>query len=183
MSKQTEAAQDAEAALPALPRYSSASSSSLGPELAEHTFTLEDSKGRPWVWLTVKSRAKGGRTWPLFYERDIISGTVAVDFDRTDGAKGVAVSVSTPLHVCAPCRFAQLMGSAQVTAGVTAVGQEELTFMTVSQDLWDSKASGKPPKGKVTYPFALSLPGEASVAAKPKAKAEYYRLPPTFTGK
>ena len=66
---------------------------------------------------------------------------------------------------------------------MTAVGQEEFNFLNVSQDLWDSKASGKAPKGKASWPFALSLPGETSVASKPKAKAELYRLPPTFTGR
>ena len=81
----------------ALPRYSSASTISLGPELSEHVFQLADSKGRPWVWLTVKSRAKDKKTWPLYYERDIIHGTVEVDFDKTDGAKAVAVSVSPRL--------------------------------------------------------------------------------------
>lgn len=77
-----------------LPRYSSASTISLGPELSEHSFQLTDSKGRPWVWLTVKSRAKDKKTWPLYYERDIINGSVEVDFDKTDGAKAVAISVS-----------------------------------------------------------------------------------------
>ena len=31
----------------------------------------------------------------------------------------------------------------QITAGVTAVGQEETSFLTQSQELWDSKTSGK----------------------------------------
>ena len=83
-----------------LPQYSSASSSSLVPELSEHAFTLEDSKGRPSIWLTVKSRAKDKKTWPLFYERDIIHGTVEVDFSKIDGAKAVAISVRA--HGCAP---------------------------------------------------------------------------------
>lgn len=70
----------------------------------------------------------------------------------------------------------------QVTAGVTAVGQEELAFLDVSQELWDVKASGKPPNGKLSWPFSLALPEQALVALRPKAKAESYRLPPTFTG-
>lgn len=77
-----------------LPRYSSTSTASLGPELSEHTFQLEDSKGRPWIWLTVKSRAKDKKTWPLYYERDNINGSVEVDFDKTDGAKAVSITVS-----------------------------------------------------------------------------------------
>jgi hypothetical protein len=70
-----------------------------------------------------------------------------------------------------------------VTGGVTAVGQEELTFMTVSKDLWDTKVSGKAPKGKASWPFSLTLPSEAIAGDKPKARAQPYRLPPTFSGK
>lgn len=80
-----------------LPAYTS-STSSLARELVEHTFKLDDSRGRPWVWLTVKSRAKDKKTWPLYYERDIIHGTVAVDFEKTDGAKGVTVAVRAVLQ-------------------------------------------------------------------------------------
>ncbi|KAJ3554715.1 hypothetical protein NM688_g2961 [Phlebia brevispora] len=143
-----------------LPAYTGrGASSSQAGELSEHTYKLEDSKGRPWIWLTVKSRAKDKKTWPLFYERDVIQGTVEVDFDKTDGAKGVSIGV---------------------TAGVTAVGQEELTFLTLSNDLWDSKSGGKA-KGRQSWPFSISLPGEAAVAERPKARADMYRLPPTFT--
>lgn len=55
--------------------------------------------------------------------------------------------------------------------------------MTISKDLWDSKVSGKAPKGKASWPFSLTLPPEVSASNKPKGKAELYRLPPTFTGK
>lgn len=81
-----------------LPAYTSSSTSSLARELVEHTFKLDDSRGRPWIWLTVKSRAKDRKTWPLYYERDIIHGTVAVDFEKTDGAKGVTVAVRPVLQ-------------------------------------------------------------------------------------
>lgn len=55
---------------------------------------LEDSKGRPWIWLRVKSRAKEGKVLPLFYDRDTVAGTVEVDFDKAGGAKTVVISVS-----------------------------------------------------------------------------------------
>lgn len=58
---------------------------------------LEDSKGRPWIWLRVRSRAKEGKALPLFYDRDTVAGEVEVDFDKAGGAKTVVVSVSTPL--------------------------------------------------------------------------------------
>lgn len=68
-----------------------------------------------------------------------------------------------------------------MTAGVTAVGQEELTFLTLSKDLADSK-TGTKLKGKLSWPFTLGLPSETGVAERAKAKPELYRLPPTFTG-
>ena len=178
-----------------LPRYSSSSSTaSLAPELTEHTFQLDDNKGRPWVWLTVKSRARDKKTWPLYYERDIINGIVEVDFDKVDGAKGVSVAVGVHRgpdrgrnclslrSLCVADSIFNRRPRAQITGGVTAVGQEELTFMTVSKDLWDTKVSGKAPKGKASWPFSLALPSEALTADKPKAKAQPYRLPPTFSG-
>ncbi|PSR81578.1 hypothetical protein PHLCEN_2v6344 [Hermanssonia centrifuga] len=141
-----------------LPGYTRTASTSTSTE--EHVYKLDDSKGRPWIWLHVKSRARDKKTWPLFYERDVIQGTVEVDFDKTDGAKAVSIGV---------------------TGGVTAVGQEELNFLNISKDLWDGKLSGKP-KGKLSWPFSISLPGETNVADRPKARADPYRLPPTFTG-
>ena len=100
MDKETEAQaeakenrEDAEAALPSYPGRGAAGSSS--GELMEHSYQLEDSKGRPWIWLSIKSRAKDKKTWPLYYERDLIQGTVEVDFDKTDGAKAVSIGVRT----------------------------------------------------------------------------------------
>ncbi|KAI0091104.1 hypothetical protein BDY19DRAFT_1067684 [Irpex rosettiformis] len=144
-----------------LPRYSRASFSSVQSlELLEHSYTLPDSKGRPFITLHVKSRAKDKRTWPLFCERDTIRGTVEVDFDKTDGAKAVSITLA---------------------GGVTAVGQEELNFLTSTKELWNAKVSGNPPNGKMSWPFTIPIPTEVDVADKPKAKAESYRLPPTFS--
>ncbi len=66
---------------------------------------------------------------------------------------------------------------------MTAVGQEEMNFLTQSQDLWDARTSGKAPKGPLSWPFALTLPNEVLAADKPKGKAEPYSLPPTFSGR
>ena len=77
---------------------------------------LEDSKGRPWIWLRVKSRGKEGKALPLFYDRDTIAGEVEVDFDKAGPAKTVIVSVSTllpnmGLDVGRPPRFLWRRGS------------------------------------------------------------------------
>lgn len=66
---------------------------------------------------------------------------------------------------------------------MTAVGQEELNFLTSSKELWNAKTSGNPPSGKMSWPFSIPIPTEVDVADKPKAKAETYKLPPTFSGK
>ena len=76
------------------------------------------------------------------------------------------------------------MAATQITGGVTAVGHwaEELVFLTNTQELAPGKSGGKL-KGKQSWPFSLSLPTtEIPVAEKPKAKAELFSLPPTFTG-
>lgn len=63
------------------------------PDYTEHRYQLEDSKGRPWLWLNVKSRSREAKQLPLFFEHDTISGTVEVDLDKAEGSKGVLISV------------------------------------------------------------------------------------------
>ena len=63
-------------------------------EFAEQTYTLEDTKGRSWIWMKVKSRSKGEKQLPMFYDRDTIAGSVEVDFEKAGGAKAVTISVS-----------------------------------------------------------------------------------------
>lgn len=55
-------------------------------------------------------------------------------------------------------------------------------FLTASRELWNAKISGKAPSSKMSWPFSIPIPVEVEVADKPKAKAESYRLPPTFSG-
>ena len=77
---------------PELPGYSAARAQN---ELVEHQYQLEDLKGRPWLWLKVKSRSISGKQLPLFFDKDTVAGTVEVDFDKAEGAKAILVSVST----------------------------------------------------------------------------------------
>lgn len=74
------------------------------PNTMEHRYQLDDSKGRPWLWLAVKSRSKDAKQLPLFFEHDTISGTVEVDLDKAEGSKGVLISVG-PLHANLSCRL------------------------------------------------------------------------------
>ena len=71
------------------------------PDFTEHRYQLEDSKGRPWLWLTVKSRSREARQLPLFFDRDTITGSVEVDLDKAEGSKGVLISVGPPTN-CRP---------------------------------------------------------------------------------
>lgn len=72
-----------------LPGYTTRSTG----QLAEHSFTLEDGKSRTWIWLSVRSRANSSRQLPLYFEGDMIGGTVSVDFSLTSGVKGVSLTV------------------------------------------------------------------------------------------
>ena len=82
---------------PELPGYSARTPD----ELVDHEYQLEDTKGRAWLWLRVKSRSTSGKQLPLFFDRDTIAGTVEVDFSKADGAKAILVSVSNPI-LCTP---------------------------------------------------------------------------------
>ncbi|CDO77950.1 hypothetical protein BN946_scf184720.g4 [Trametes cinnabarina] len=132
------------------------------PDLTEHRYQLEDSKGRPWLWLTVKSRSREARQLPLFFDRDTITGTVEADLDKAEGSKGVLISV---------------------VAAVTAVGQEEIRFLDVSAELWNAKSAPSKLTGKQTWPFSITLPAECVNPERGKSKQlqEVYSLPPTFS--
>ncbi|KAI1796920.1 hypothetical protein LXA43DRAFT_985107 [Ganoderma leucocontextum] len=139
---------------PELPTYSPR----LQAQPTEQTFKLEDAKSRAWLWLKVKSRSRENQL-PLFYDHDTLSGTIEVDFDKADGAKAVTVSV---------------------VAGVTAVGQDEDKFLNITNELWNAKASPKP-KGKQTYSYSITLPGDASVPERGKKASQTFPLPPSFS--
>ena len=70
---------------------------SSGALKTEHTFSLNNSKGKAWLSLVVKSRSPTAKTLPLFLDGDAIAGEVRVALDKTESAKAVSVSVSTKL--------------------------------------------------------------------------------------
>ncbi len=85
---------------PELPTYSPRSQT----RDTEQAFKLEDSKSCAWLWLKVKSRSRENQL-PLFFDRDTLSGTIEVDFDKAGGAIAVTVSVSYPFsqNYSVPC--------------------------------------------------------------------------------
>jgi len=127
--------------------------------LSQHDFNLKDSKGREWLLLKVNSRAKGVKQLPLFHNGDRVTGSVDLDFDKTSGVQAVSIAV---------------------TAGVTAVGQDEARFLYVPNTLWDSKAVAKT-SGRHSWPFTLALPSEISIPSKSNQANRTYKLPPSFS--
>ncbi|KAF7336762.1 hypothetical protein MVEN_02111400 [Mycena venus] len=129
-----------------------------GPYRTEHRYSLE-TKGRPWLFIFIKSRAPNPGTLPYFLQADTVAGRVELDLDKAESLKSISVAI---------------------LAGATAVGQEEQVFLTLNQDLWPSAndKSGKLAKGKHTWPFSFTLPAKVSPA---DAKGLVIEAPPSFT--
>lgn len=78
----------------AAPAYSSSSS---GGSKTEHVFSLNNSKGKPWLSLFVTSRAPTVKALPVFLDGDAITGEVRVALDKAESAKAVSIGVSARL--------------------------------------------------------------------------------------
>lgn len=66
---------------------------------------------------------------------------------------------------------------------MTAVGQDEIRFLDLCHELWNSKSSTTKRAGKQTFPFSITLPTETTVPEKGKGKqpVQVYPLPPSFS--
>lgn len=62
----------------------------------DQIYSLENSKGRKWLSMAVKSRSSDSQSssLPLYYEKDIISGRVILDLEKSESIKGIVVTVS-----------------------------------------------------------------------------------------
>lgn len=79
------------------PEYSESSGATRRrTERSEHSYTLENSKGRRWLSLSVNSRSPSAQLLPLYHEADTISGRVDLDLDNSEFeiVKGITISVS-----------------------------------------------------------------------------------------
>ncbi|TFY55326.1 hypothetical protein EVG20_g9363 [Dentipellis fragilis] len=119
-----------------LPAYSLASAPSIAQSLStpyqsEHQYSLENSKGLPWASLHIRSRSPSSHSLPLYFEHDVISGSVSLDLGKPDGIRGVMITKRVVIYL-----------GVQVQAGATGVGQRLEIFMETSQTLW-SQPSGK----------------------------------------
>ncbi|KAJ6576650.1 hypothetical protein DFH09DRAFT_1149931 [Mycena vulgaris] len=143
-----------------LPGYTSraAAPAAAGASRTEHKYSLE-TKGRPWLFIFVKSRSPNAASPPFYLEGDTIAGRVELDLDKAESSKGITIGIQ---------------------AGATAVGQEEQLFLDLNEGLWPpaNDKSGKLAKGKHSWPFTFTLPTKVS---PPDAKGLTVPTPPTFS--
>ncbi|KAJ7261800.1 hypothetical protein B0H12DRAFT_1105794 [Mycena haematopus] len=143
-----------------LPSYTAPAAAPTGAAVyrTEHKYSLE-TKGRPWLFIFIKSRAPSAGSLPFFLQADTVAGRVELDIDKAESVKSISVAI---------------------LAGATAVGQEEQVFLTLNQDLWPSAndKSGKLAKGKYSFPFSFTLPVKVSPA---DAKGLVIEAPPSYT--
>ncbi|THU84184.1 hypothetical protein K435DRAFT_733492 [Dendrothele bispora CBS 962.96] len=128
-----------------IPSAAASSIFSVDPQRFEHSFHLE-RKGRKWLTLYVRSRSRNASTPPVFLEGDEISGRVELDLERAENIKGITITVQ---------------------GGTTAVGQEELLFLDVSQPIWTPdprKKSSEKLEGQHSWNFSLTLPRQVVVS-------------------
>ena len=69
---------------------------------------------------------------------------------------------------------------AQVFGGVTAGGQDEIRYLDITNELWNARASPKP-RGKQSYPYSITLPGDTTFPERGKKASETFPLPPSFS--
>ncbi|KAH9928377.1 uncharacterized protein B0H18DRAFT_1157817 [Fomitopsis serialis] len=147
-----------------LPEYNDTTVESQRTEAVKHTEQLENGKGHAWLWLTVESRAKSSQQRPLFVTADTVRGTVEINSEQAGRPKEISIAV---------------------TAGLTAVGQEEERFLYVSQTLWSGKdpSANTLPTGRSSWPFEITLPEEITRTSRVKASSPTCPLPPSFSEK
>ncbi|THH15562.1 hypothetical protein EW146_g4934 [Bondarzewia mesenterica] len=149
-------------ALPGYPAVSASAStdshSTLGTFRCQHRYSLETSKGRPWVTLTVHSRSPNSNLLPLFFERDIISGSISLDLAKPDSIRSINISIQ---------------------AGTTALGQQQEVFLETSQTIW-SQPSGKL-QGFHSWTFSISIPTTVSLPEPRNPQPRVFHLPPRFS--
>ncbi|KAJ7707531.1 hypothetical protein B0H17DRAFT_1032986 [Mycena rosella] len=142
-----------------LPGYTAkaapAAAAAAGASRTEHKYSLE-AKGRPWLFIFVKSRSQNAASPPFYLEGDTVAGRVELDLDKAETSKGISIGIQ---------------------AGATAVGQEEQVFLDLSEGLWNDK-SGKLAKGKHSWPFTFTLPSKVS---PPDSKGITVAAPPSFS--
>lgn len=80
-------------------RSNSTSQTSSAAFSTQHTFSLNNTKGKPWLSLHISSRAPTDKTLPVFRDGDEIRGEVKVQLEdkKPESCKGILVGVSEAL--------------------------------------------------------------------------------------
>jgi len=80
---------------PALQSCTPTSASTLStPFQSQHRYSLDTKGGKPWVSFIVQSRSPSSNLLPLFYEHDIITGSVFLDLAKPESIRDVDITVS-----------------------------------------------------------------------------------------
>lgn len=149
------------------------------PTPSEHVFHLTQSgpasaNAPPWLSLRVRSHAGPGKTHPLYFDRDLVQGSVHMSLD-------------SPQHILAV--------SVVVRAQHLAAGVDRPPFLELTQHLWssatapeelnDAGPTRKPFSGKLSghhsWPFAIKLPSE--IVLQTDGPPIAFPLPPSCSPK
>ena len=171
----------------ALPAYlansasaSTDSHSTLNSFRCQHQYSLETSKRRPWVTLSVHSRSPHSNLLPLFFEHDVICGSVSLDLVKPDGIRGVNITVRNSIPQILIQQDSLLPDfDAKLQAGTTTLGHQPEVFLETTQTLW-SQSSGKL-QGSYAWTFSISIPSTVTMAEGRNTPHRTYPLPPRFS--
>ncbi|KAJ7743677.1 hypothetical protein DFH07DRAFT_979421, partial [Mycena maculata] len=121
-----------------------------------HRFPLLDKRGREWGLLTFDSGARSAQSTLLFYEDDIMHGSLEMGTEKNDSLRSVTVKVA-----------------GAVVAGPLV--DDRTVFWKLSSSLWTRKNS--PPEiGRHVWPFAFPIPSEVTNSGSPAN----FKLPESF---
>ncbi|KAH9848132.1 hypothetical protein C2E23DRAFT_941244 [Lenzites betulinus] len=146
------------------------SSSRVTRAPTEHQYHLPTSKSRPWLSLSVLSKAPASTYLPAFYQGEPITGSVTLRLEKEEPIKSVSV---------------QVLG--QMTSSATDV----LTFLHTSTAVWPASSSASfgvvpatsnPGKlfGEYTWPFSVTLPDHCTLKS-PGVPEQQFSLPASFS--
>lgn len=154
-------------------RFNPRTPSSQSTPRTEHQYSLNTSKGVPWITLKLSSKAKSSAHLPAFFEDEPISGIVLLNLDKEESIKSISVSVS-----------------GQMTSSTVDV----YTFLESSVELWSSSMGSDPSsspegsssrpsaklKGYFQWPFTLAVPATV-ILNNASGRPETWRTPPSFS--
>lgn len=145
---------------PRLPSYSRSSPLRAEPTQIEHTYTLNSSKGAPWLIVNLKSYASSAQSLPLYHDGNlgVLEGELSINSSDLGKIKSVT---------------AVLCGER------TVVGQDQSpSFLDMRKELWNASAS----TSNGPWPFRFELPDEIQVKEY-GVERERFKLPLSFSVK